>query len=79
MKKITLLSRLHIVVWDSHYMQENYQQQPSETKVKIAGGDARKNKVDVNGVGQKDGAADQAGREMDVMEPWELKAWGTYV
>ena len=32
--------------------------QSSQTKVKIAGRDARKHKVDVNGVGQKDGAAD---------------------
>ena len=32
--------------------------QSSQTKVKIAGGDARKRKVNVNGVGQKDGVAD---------------------
>ena len=53
--------------------------QSSQTKVKIAGRDARKPKVDVNGVGQKDGVADQVGQEMDVMEAWELKEWGTYV
>ena len=69
---------LHIIVWNSHYIQKNYQQQPSQTKVKIAGGVARKCKVNVNGVGQKDGVADQVGKEMDVMERWEPKEWGTY-
>ena len=48
-------------------------------KEKIAGMDARKNKVNVNGVGPKDGAADWDGKEMDVMEAWELSEWATYV
>ena len=48
-------------------------------KEKIAGMDARKRKVNVNGVGRMDGVADQVGKVMDVMEAWELKGWGTYV
>ena len=48
-------------------------------KEKIVGMDARKRKVNVNGVGQKDGVADQVGKEMDVMEAWELSEWATYV
>ena len=48
-------------------------------KEKIAGMDARKRKVNVNGEGQKDGDAEQDGKEMDVMEAWELKGRGTYV
>ena len=48
-------------------------------KEKIAGKDARKRKVNVNGVGRMDGVADQVGKEMDVMEVWELQEWATYV
>ena len=82
--RITYCASKQIYPYISNFEPNQYKSlhvsiQSSQTKVKIAGRDARKRKVNVNGVGQKDGVADQVGKETDVMEAWELKEWDTYV